>query len=52
MENQKESLINQLKNREESLNESKAEILAEKQSLIEKIEDLKSKYDKTMDDLT
>lgn len=52
LENQKESYANQLKNKEQSLQENKADILAEKNSLIQKIEDLKSKYDTAMDELT
>jgi len=34
------------------LTDSKAEVLSEKQSMIQKIEDLKSKYDCTMDELS
>jgi len=44
--------LNQLKNKEQSLQDSKADIQAEKASLIQKIEDLKTKYDSAMDELT
>lgn len=41
-----------MKNKEQSLQESKADVQAEKASLIQKIEDLKTKYDSAMDELT
>lgn len=44
--------MNQLKNKEQALQESKADIQTEKASLIQKIEDLKTKYDSAMDELT
>ena len=52
IENQKETLINQIKNKEQNLDESKAETMLEKQTMYQKIEDLKSKYESTMDELT
>lgn len=44
--------MNQLKSKEQSLAESKADILAEKSALVQKNEELKSKYDRAMDELT
>lgn len=52
LENQKESMSSQMKNKEQSLDDAKNEILGEKKSLVAKIEEMKSKYDSAMDELT
>lgn len=52
LENQKEGLNNQIGNKEKSLDEIRQESQNEKSSLIQKIEDLKQRYDQSMDELT
>jgi hypothetical protein len=52
LENQKESILSNIKNKEKSLDDTKAEILGEKKSLVAKIEEMKAKYDNAMDELT
>lgn len=52
LENAKETLKSQLESREKSAEELKSEIQSEKVQLQKKIEELKQKYDSTMDDLT
>ena len=41
LENQKESMSSQMKNKEQSLDDAKNEILGEKKSLVAKIEEMK-----------
>ena len=45
-------MLSQMKTKEKSLDELKGEILEEKKSLSVKIEELKTKYDGAMDELT
>jgi len=52
LENQKESMSSQMKNKEKSLDDTKNEILGEKKTLVAKIEEIKAKYDGAMDELT
>ena len=52
LENQKEGLTNQLQYKEKALEEMRQEGQGEKSSLIQKLEDLKTKYDHVMDELT
>lgn len=52
LENQKESMASQMKSKEQSLDDTKNEILGEKKALVAKIEEMKQKYDSAMDDLT
>jgi len=52
LENSKDGLISQLQAKDRSLDENKQETQAEKVSQLSKIEELKLKYDKAMDELT
>ena len=52
VENQKESLANQIKNKEKQLEELRGDNATEKTSLHTKLEDIKAKYDGVMDELT
>lgn len=52
LENQKDGLNSQINTKEKSLDEIRQESQNEKTSLIQKIEDLKQKYDLSMDELT
>lgn len=52
LENQKEGLITSISTKEKSIDELRQESQNEKSSLIQKIEDLKQKYDHSMDELT
>lgn len=52
LENQKEGLINQVSTKEKNIDEMRQEGQVEKMTLIQKIEDLKQKYDTSMDELT
>lgn len=52
LENQKEALQNQLRNKEKEMEEMRQDKNQERNSLAVKIEDLKIKYEKAMDDLT
>jgi hypothetical protein len=52
LENQKESILSSMKNKEKSLDDTKNEIQSEKKSLVAKIEEMKAKYDQAMDELT
>jgi hypothetical protein len=52
LENQKDALINQINNKDKIMDELRADSQKEKINLISKIEELKQKYDKAMDELT
>lgn len=52
LENQKEGMVNNMQQKQNSLDEIRQELQNEKSGLIQKIEDLKQKYDTTMDELT
>lgn len=52
VENQKESLANQIKNKDKQLEELRNDNTTEKSSLQTKLEDVKQKYDGVMDELT
>ena len=52
VENQKESLASQIKNKEKQLEELRNDNSTEKTSLQTKLEDVKLKYDGVMDELT
>jgi chromosome segregation ATPase len=52
LENIKDGLTQQINNKEQALNELKGDSQKEKLSQIAKIEELKQKYDKSMDELT
>ena len=52
VENQKESLASQIKNKDKQLEELRNDNSAEKTSLQTKLEDVKQKYDGVMDELT
>ena len=52
LENSKEGFQNSLANKDKSIEDSRAEFSVEKIGLHKKIEELKQKYDTTMDELT
>lgn len=52
LENQKEGLAGQMKGKDKLVDELKQEVQTEKAALASKIEDLKLKYDQSMDELT
>lgn len=52
LENQKEGLQTQIRNKDKEIEELKSERTSDKNTLLTKIEDLKAKYDKAMDELT
>ena len=52
LENQKDSLKEQLITKERALEEQREDSLKEQKANVDKIEDLKAKYERAMDDLT
>jgi len=52
LENQKESIANSLKSKEKELEEMRSDGHSEKVNLVQKIEDLKAKYESVMDENT
>jgi adenylate kinase family enzyme len=52
LENQKDGIAGQMKGKDKLVEELRQEVQAEKAALTTKIEDLKLKYDQSMDELT